>query len=76
MFDPEVPREAMNFFERILFDISDKFVNWVELTFTDIAITEGLNNFIEKLKDIFGERGLAYGFVDLLDLIADIIAKV
>jgi hypothetical protein len=73
MFDPETPRTVMNFFEGFLFDISEKFVSWIETTFTDVAITDGLNGFVDKLTGLFGERTVAYAFVDLLDFIGDIV---
>ncbi|MDR3313884.1 MAG: hypothetical protein LBS96_05435 [Oscillospiraceae bacterium] len=75
MFEAETPRELMNFFEGFLFDISEKFVGWVENTFTEIAITDGLNNFVDSLKGLFGERNVAYAFVDLLAFIGELIQK-
>ncbi|MDR2524794.1 MAG: hypothetical protein LBC83_01155 [Oscillospiraceae bacterium] len=75
MFDPETPREAMNFFEGFLFDIAEGFVNWLTGSFTSESITAGLNDFIAKLSDIFGERNVAYAFTDLIDFVVRIVQQ-
>ncbi|MDR2647796.1 MAG: hypothetical protein LBB67_06725 [Oscillospiraceae bacterium] len=73
MFDPEVSYEAMNFFEQWLMDIVDKIVTWIETALTATAITDGLNGVIEWGKETFGERNFAYGIVDFIDMVIDLI---